>query len=126
MSDAPPDNIITRFFGWWNGAMADPDQLTAEGFAAHFAVDGQLIVNGNLRATGPEACAVHYRAIAARCDEVGIVLPVETAFACEDRAFVHCRTHVLVNGEAAAEEAMAYATIANDRMTLLRVVSLSV
>jgi hypothetical protein len=120
------ENHITAFFNWWNGAMREPALLTEEGFAQFFTADGRLIVNGNLRATGPAAMAAHYRAIAERCDEVGMVLPVEEAFAAEGRAFVHCRTHVVVNGETAAEEAMAFAVVEDDRIALFRVVSLSV
>ena len=120
------DNIITDFFAWWNGAMREPALLTADGFARFFAADATVIVNGNLRATGPEEIARHYAAIAARLDEVAMVLPVEQAFAATDRAFVHCRTHVVNNGAVAAEEAMAYAIVVEGRITLFRVVSLSV
>lgn len=119
-------NPIIAMFAWWNGAMRDPALLTAEGFAPFFTEEGRLIVNGNLRATGCAALASHYAAIAGRCDEVAMVLPVEEGFATGDRAFVHCRTHVVVEGVAAAEEAMAYAVIENGKMALLRVVSLSV
>jgi len=120
------DNIITDFFAWWNGAMREPALLTADGFARFFAADATVIVNGNLRATGPAEIAVHYAAIAARLEEVAMVLPVEQAFATADRAFVHCRTHVVAGGKVAAEEAMAYAIVADERITLFRVVSLSV
>lgn len=122
MSEHP----IVAFFTWWNGAMRDPAELTPEGFARFFTEDGRLIVNGNLRATGWEAMATHYAAIAARCEEVAMVLPVEEGFATKERAFVHCRTHVIADGKQAAEEAMAYAIVEDGRMALLRVVSLSV
>ncbi|BAV63085.1 hypothetical protein [Sphingobium cloacae] len=120
------DNPIIRFFTWWNGAMADPDQLLAEGFGAHFAPDAQLIVNGNVRATSLAEMAVHYRAIADRLDLVEMVLPVEEEFTTDSRAFVHCRTRAELDNTKNAEEAMAYAVVDGDRMRLLRVVSLSV
>jgi len=122
----PTDNLILRFFSWWNGAMAEPALLQPAAFGDFFADDGQLIVNGNLRATGPEALAVHYRAIADRLDQVEMILPVEEAFAAADRAFVHCRTRAVSGGLESTEEAMAYAIVENGRMRLLRVVSLSV
>jgi uncharacterized protein (TIGR02246 family) len=120
-------NPIETLFAWWNDAMADPAQLTADNFARYYTPEGRLIVNGLLRAIGPEALAGHYRAVAQRCDKVAMQLPVETAFATSDYAFVHCRTHVIAHGAEAAEEAMAYAAVENDgRIALLRVVSLSV
>lgn len=119
-------NPIVAMFEWWNDAMRDSVRLTPEGFARFYTEDARLIVNGNLRATGHAALATHYAAIADRCDEVAMVLPVEEGFATETRAFVHCRTHVVVEGRAAAEEAMAYAIIEDGRIALLRVVSLSV
>ncbi len=119
-------NPIVAMFGWWNDAMRDPTLLTPENFARFYTDDGRLIVNGALRATGPDALTTHYRAIAARCEEVAMVLPVEEGFTMPDRAFVHCRTHVVVEGQQAAEEAMAYAVIEDGRIALLRVVSLSV
>lgn len=122
----PADNPILRFFAWWNGAMADPAALQPEAFGEFFTDDGQLIVNGNVRATGPAALAVHYRAIADRLDLVEMVLPVEAAFATDDHGFVHCRTRAIAAGEESAEEAMAYCVIAGGRMSRLRVVSLSV
>lgn len=120
------DNPILNFFTWWNGAMAGPAPLRAEGFATFFHDDGQLIVNGNLRASTPEQMAVHYQAIADRLDLVEMVLPVEEAFATETRAFTHCRTRARTGETESAEEAMAYAVIDGGRMRLLRVVSLSV
>lgn len=120
------DNIIIDFFAWWNTAMAGSDPLQAAGFAPFFHQDGQLIVNGNLRATGPEQLAVHYQAIADRLDLVEMVLPVEQSFATRDRAFVHCRTRARTGETESAEEAMAYALVDDGRMRLLRVVSLSV
>ncbi|EZP72770.1 hypothetical protein BV96_01403 [Sphingomonas paucimobilis] len=120
------DNPIIRFFTWWNGAMADPDQLQAEGFGTHFAPDAQLIVNGNVRATSLAGMAVHYRAIADRLDLVEMVLPVEQEFSTADRAFVHCRTRAELGDTKNAEEAMAYAIVEGGKMRLLRVVSLSV
>lgn len=122
----PTDNIILRFFTWWNGAMAGPEPLQAEGFEPFFHDNGQLIVNGNLRAIGPEQLAVHYQAIADRLDLVEMVLPVEQSFATENRAFVHCRTRARLGDTQSAEEAMAYAIVDGGRMRLLRVVSLSV
>lgn len=120
------DNIILDFFAWWNTAMAGADPLKADGFAPFFHEDGQLIVNGNLRAVGPARLAVHYQAIADRLDLVEMVLPVEQAFATEDRAFVHCRTRARTGETESAEEAMAYALVDGGRMRLLRVVSMSV
>ncbi|MGF7147773.1 hypothetical protein FHS96_001382 [Sphingomonas zeicaulis] len=120
------DNPILTFFAWWNGAMAGPAPLQAEGFARFFHDDGQLIVNGNLRASSPEQMAVHYQAIADRLDLVEMVLPVEESFATESRAFVHCRTRARAGETESAEEAMAYAVIDGGKMRLLRVVSLSV
>lgn len=120
------ENVITRMFAWWNEAMRDPERLSAEAFARFYTDDGQLVVNGALRATGPAALAGHYRAIAMKCDEVAMILPVEQAFACDDRAFAHCRTRAIVSGIESAEEAMAYAVIVDGRMVLLRVVSLSI
>lgn len=120
------DNPILRFFTWWNDAMADTDMLTPDNFARFFAEDGQLIVNGNLRATGPEELTAHYHAIADRLDHVEMILPVEEAFANNDRAFVHCRTCASADGRQSAEEAMAYAIMDGPHMRLLRVVSLSV
>lgn len=119
-------NPIEEMFAWWNEAMRAPELLTAENFARFYTADGRLVVNGALRATGPAALADHYRAVASRCDEVAMVLPVEQAFATTDRAFVHCRTHVVAAGAEAAEEAMAYAVVEDGRIALLRVVSLSV
>ena len=119
-------NPIESMFAWWNEAMATPAELTAENFGRFYTGDGRLTVNGNLRAAGTEALAAHYRGVAERCDEVAMLLPVEAAFATVDRAFVHCRTHVIINGHRAAEEAMAYAVISDGRIESLRVVSLSV
>ncbi len=120
------DNIILDFFAWWNTAMAGSDPLRAEGFAPFFHEDGRLIVNGNLRATGPAELAAHYQAIADRLDLVEMVLPVEEAFATENHAFAHCRTRARSGDSESAEEAMAYALVDGGRMRLLRVVSLSV
>lgn len=119
-------NAIEAMFAWWNEAMADPVRLTAAEFARFYTGDARLIVNGNLRAIGPEALAAHYRGVAERLDEVAMALPVEAAFATPNRAFVHCRTRVVANGVHATEEAMAYATLEEGRIGLLRVVSLSV
>ena len=120
------ENVITRMFAWWNEAMLDPGRLSAGAFARFYTEDGQLVVNGTLRATGPAALADHYRAIAGKCDEVAMILPVEQAFACDDRAFVHCHTRTVIAGVESVEEAMAYAVVVEGRMALLRVVSLSV
>lgn len=117
------DNVILDFFAWWNSAMAGPDPLKAEGFARFFHEDGQLIVNGNLRAIGPAELAVHYQAIADRLDLVEMILPVEESFATEGRAFVHCRTRARTGGQESAVEAMAFALVDDGRMRLLRVVS---
>lgn len=120
------ENPIIRFFTWWNGAMADPDQLQAEGFAKHFTDSCELIVNGNVRATDHAALAVHYRAIADRLDVVQMVLPVEHEFSTDANAFVHCRTRAVLGDKESAEEAMAYAIVEGGRIRRLRVVSLSV
>jgi uncharacterized protein (TIGR02246 family) len=126
-TDPPSINPIVAMFEWWNTAMAEPSMLDAQAFARFFAADATLVVNGNLRATGCEALARHYRAVAAHCNEVAMVLPVEESFFTRERAFVHCRTRVQVAGRMAAEEAMAYAKLVDDgRMSALRVVSLSV
>jgi hypothetical protein len=120
------DNLIVAMFTWWNEAMREPQRLTPEAFARFYTVSGQLVVNGNLRAQGCEALAMHYREVAMRCEEVAMILPVEQAFACQERAFVHCRTRVVTAGAEVAEEAMAYAIVRDGRIELLRVVSLSV
>jgi hypothetical protein len=122
-----PVNPIVAMFEWWNTAMTEPALLDAQGFARFFASEATLVVNGNMRATSCETLARHYQAIAARCDEVAMVLPVEESFVTRERAFVHCLTRVKVAGRTAAEEAMAYAKLTDDgRMSALRVVSLSV
>jgi hypothetical protein len=132
MTDMPAphgaaDNAIVAFFAWWNIAMADPALLTEQGFADFYTADAQLVVNGHLRATGCRQLASHYRGVAERCEDVAMVLPVQQAFHTVTRAFVHCRTRVVVSGRQAAEEAMAYAVLAADgRMARLQVVSLSV
>lgn len=118
------EHPIVAFFTWWNEAMREPERLTDDAFARFFTPDGRLIVNGALRATGPAALALHYRAIAARCDAVAMLLPVDEAFATPSRAFVHCRTRAVVAGRESCEEAMAYAVLDDaGRMALLRVVA---
>lgn len=120
------ENIIVRMFDWWNGAMRCNDGLTAEAFAQFYTEDAQLVVNGQVRSRNLAEMAVHYQGVRSRCDAVEMLLPVEEAFACGDRAFVHCRTRAVIGGRTAAEEAMAYAVVRDGRMALLRVVSLSV
>ena len=120
------DNPIVTMFEWWNRAMAPDGELSQEAFAEHYCEDGTLIVNGSVRAIGPAALVEHYRGVKSRCDHVELVLPVEEAFTCSDRAFVHCRTSVSIAGSTSAEEAMAYAVLRNGKMALLRVVSKSV
>jgi len=122
----PIENPIIRFFTWWNDAMADPDQLQADGFARHFTDTCELIVNGHLRASDPGSLAIHYRAIADRLDVVQMVLPVEHEFSTGENAFVHCRTRAVLGEQESAEEAMAYAIVEGGRIRRLRVVSLSV
>lgn len=114
---------IISFFEWWNVAMRDVDQLTPHAFARHFTSDGRLVVNGAVRAEGPDALSAHYRAIAARLEELEMVLPVKEGFATPDRAFVHCYTRAVDKGQPLLEEAMAYANVCDGRMSLLQVFS---
>ena len=117
-------NIIEEMFAWWNEAMLDPDGFTAEGFGRFYTRDARLIVNGQLRSDSLESMAAHYRRIQAMPATVQMALPVDDAFATDDRAFVHCRTIVEPEeGERIEEEAMAFATISEGRMTMLRVVA---
>lgn len=127
-TDSTPaaDNLIVRMFDAWNAMMRGDEALTAENFARFYTPDARLIVNGALRSADLPAMAAHYRAIQARCRSVQMVLPVERQFATDAYAFVHCRTHVVTDAGEQAEEAMAYAQIDNDRISLLRVISLSV
>ncbi|MBT0670757.1 hypothetical protein HT136_20525 [Novosphingobium profundi] len=104
-------NPIIAFFTWWNEAMANPDQLTEENFARFFTSDARIYVNNNLRASCPAEMVPHYAAIAARCEAVAMVLPVEHELASETLAFVHCFTRVTEKGVTRDDEAMACAEL---------------
>ncbi len=117
-------NHIVRFFEWWNDAMVDESRLTEAAFRGHFTDDGELIVNGNLRARGPAELAAHYRRIKASVESVSMALPVELAAQAGDIDFTHCYCNVSASGETKALEAMAYAEIASGKIRRMRVLSL--
>lgn len=117
-----PSNILIGFFEWWNTAMRSESALTAEAFANFFAPHGQLVVNGNFRAQGPDALAIHYQAIKASLDDVQMVLPVEHTFAADNNIFVHCQTRALDKGVERSEDAMAYAKLEDGKIALLKVI----
>ncbi len=115
-------NILIGFFEWWNAAMRTENALTAEAFANFFASHGQLVVNGNFRAQGPDALAIHYQAIKASLDDVQMVLPVEYTFAADDNIFVHCQTRAMNKNVESCEDAMAYAKLEDGKIALLKVI----
>lgn len=118
------DNIIVCMFQWWNEAIRDPNGFTPEAFARFYTEDAQLIVNGNLRGTGLEALARHYRRVQEIAPTAQMVLPVEEEFTAPDRAFVHVFELVAEGDEETRRECMAYAVVEGGKMKLLRVVGI--
>jgi hypothetical protein len=119
--DVSTVNPIVQMFEWWNRAFTEPDGFTPDGFRQHYTDTAELIVNGQLRGTGPEAIARHYRTLQASFDLIQMELPVIDSFECGNRAFVQCVTRATRNGEVVREEAMAAATLSSGRMSLLKV-----
>lgn len=110
-------NPIIAFFTWWNEAMANPAELTEDNFKRFFTDDACILVNNNLRASCPAEMVPHYKAIAARCETVAMVLPVEHEIASPSLAFVHCFTHVKEDGKEFDEEAMACAELREGKIS---------
>lgn len=119
---AASENAIVRMFEWWNSAFADPAGFTPEAFGQHYTDDGELVVNGQLRGTGLEALARHYRGLQAKFDSIRMELPVIDHFATADRAFVQCVTRATEGDETIREEAMAVATLVSGKIALLKVI----
>lgn len=115
-------NAIIRMFEWWNGAMLVPTLFTPEAFSNYYTDDAKLIVNGNLRGQGLDALARHYRALRVDFSSIQMELPVLDSFEGEGRAFVQCITRAVRDGETSREEAMAAATLAGGKISLLQVI----
>jgi len=118
------DNVIVSMFHWWNEAIRNPDGFTPEAFARFYTEDAQLIVNGNLRATGHVALAAHYRRVQEIAPTAQMELPVAEEFTAPGRAFVHVFEHVAEGDGETRRECMAYAVVEEGRMKLLRVVGI--
>ncbi|WP_156842131.1 hypothetical protein [Novosphingobium aquimarinum] len=105
--------------------MADTDLLTEQNFARFFTDDARIYVRNALRASNPAEMVTHYKAIAARCEAVSMVLPVDHELAGADVAFVHCYTRVKENGEERDDEAMACADLREGKIARFLVAPVS-
>lgn len=66
---------LSAMFAWWDDSMARHIPFEREGFAAFFAPDAVLELNGLPVATGLDAITAHFRAIQESGAQVEIVLP---------------------------------------------------
>ncbi|MFT3964371.1 MAG: hypothetical protein QM690_00630 [Sphingobium sp.] len=71
----PPQDELSRFFVWWNGARASGQAFTAQGYAPFLTQDAELILDGHLTATGPAAWASYFETARAKGGDVEIVVP---------------------------------------------------
>lgn len=117
------ENPIVRMFTWWNAAYKSKDGFSPEAFADFYTPAGQLVVNGMLRATGPDELAKHYGAIQDAIENVEMVLPLAEGFHCGNRAFAHVYERVTEAGAKVDREAMCYAVLEGEKIALLRVVA---
>lgn len=117
------ENPIVRMFTWWNAAYKSKDGFSPEAFADFYTPAGQLVVNGMLRATGPDELAKHYGAIQDAIENVEMVLPLAEGFHCGNRAFAHVYERVTDAGAKVDREAMCYAVLEGEKIALLRVVA---
>ncbi|MEE4451032.1 nuclear transport factor 2 family protein [Novosphingobium resinovorum] len=118
MTDSP----ITRMFAWWNQAFV-AHGFTTETFAEHFTDDADFIVDGGLRATGPEAIAAHFGRIRAKCDAVELVVPPVATLSDETQGFVQYRCTFSSEGKAGSEVCMAHAFYRNGKIARYEVIS---
>jgi hypothetical protein len=98
----PSGNVIVRMFNWWNQAFLDPEGFTPEAFGQHYTGNAELTVNGQLRGTGLDALARHYRRLQQEFESIQMELPVIDGFCCGNRVFVQCVTRAVrdrVGGE---------------------------
>lgn len=118
-ADADP-NIVAAMFAWWNRAFAD-HALTAEGFADFFTDDAVFLIDGTVRARGPEELAAYFGAIRAAADTVTLH-PPEDHFASADRVFVHYRTSVRAGDHREEHDIMGAARIVFGRIAFFKAV----
>ncbi len=119
-------NPIVRMFTWWNQAFFDKDGYTPDAFSAHYTDDAVLIKNGDVRGEGVEELAEHYRKLQGKFDKIEMLLPVIDQFQVGDRAFVHCVTKAVHGDDIFLEEAMAVATMINNRISRLVIIGRSI
>ncbi len=120
MPQAPqPADALSRMFGWWNGAICDPQGFTEDAFRQHFTEDAQLIVNGSVSAQGIAALTAHFRRIQARVDAVEIELPFRECFSTGDRIFTYHFIRSHIGGELQVLRAMGYAVVRDDKLALV-------
>jgi hypothetical protein len=109
-------------FNWWNQAFLDPEGFTPEAFGQHYTGNAELTVNGQLRGTGLDALARHYRRLQQEFESIQMELPVIDGFCCGNRAFVQCVTRAVRAGQTVREEAMAIATVSAGKIARLEVI----
>lgn len=115
------DNVITRFFAWWNQAYID-SAFTPAGFAQFFTDDAPFVVDGGLRGAGPEGICAHFQRIRANTEAVALVTPVQATLANETVGFVRYAATFRSADKEGAEECMALARLDGGRIASFEVI----
>lgn len=120
----PTENVITIFFDWWNGAYRE-GSFSPEGFGRYFTSNALFVVDGTLRATGPEELNRHFQHIKKESDDVAIVTPVIATFTENALGFVRYRATFHDGVKFGAEECLAWVRLRGDLISEMEIFSRS-
>jgi hypothetical protein len=119
VSTEPADDVLSRFFVWWNATYKVPGGYTAAGFSQWFTPDATLVLEGKEIIRGLDGWAAHFQRIQAGGGQVEIVVPFKRVFQSGERIYTYHVIRSRRDGKAACALAAGHAELRDGRISTI-------
>jgi limonene-1,2-epoxide hydrolase len=125
-SSTVANDVVSRMFVWWNGAIKDPNGFTPEAFSRYFTDDAVMRINGTDRAKGLTDLAARFRKIQSSVDAVEIHVPFVEAFSSPDgsKIFTYHLESSTHKGKESHSMVMGYVEVRDGKIALVNFLSM--
>ena len=115
----PSDDVLSRFFVWWNQTFKQPGGYTAEAFGRWFTPDATLYLEGREVIRGLDGWAAHFQRIQAGGGDVEIVVPFKRVFRSGSRIYTYHVIRSRRDGQVACSLAAGHAELRGGRISTI-------
>jgi hypothetical protein len=115
----PPEDVLQRFFVWWNDTFKVPGGYTAAAFGEWFTPDATLVLEGKEVIRGLDGWAAHFQKIQSGGGDVEIVVPFKEVFQQGNRIYTYHVIRSRRDGKVACSLAAGHAELAGDRIATI-------